>query len=131
MLRTFLIAATAATALLVPVAVASADAASVRHCQTNRGICLFDGLNGGGDAFVTGQNRRVPDFRRLNTWQGRIGFNDRTESVINNTGLNWCFYRDINTVSPPVFRVRPHGGQIINLIPAHRNLASSMQPCDI
>jgi hypothetical protein len=70
-------------AMAVTAGTASAD---INVCKGGY-VCLFDNDNFNGDSYrtVAGGSFNVPGF-----------FNDRTTSVFNNSGINYCFFKDAN-----------------------------------
>ncbi|XVV07231.1 peptidase inhibitor family I36 protein [Actinosynnema sp. CA-248983] len=89
-------------------------------CPANRS-CIFAGLQGGRPFahFANGDGD-------LGDSSGPRGMNNRTKSVWNRTGQDWCYY-DAAGFNQLIFIVEP--GFQGDLLPEHRDRVTSLRPC--
>ncbi len=85
-------------------------------------ICFCDGLNG------TGEKRGAWQGDPGLPWFGYLAFNDRTDSVINNTQWTWHWYPHVNYGGSPR-SIPPRKDRPQNVSPADRNTMSSAKQC--
>ncbi|HEY0482878.1 MAG TPA: peptidase inhibitor family I36 protein [Kofleriaceae bacterium] len=91
--------------------------------------CMYQHANRRGVAWGLASGFGIPDFRQLPcAFCSPTNFNDNATSWHNNSGVQYCWYYDINYSTKNIFH-HMGNGDAINVSTADNDKASSLRPC--